>query len=71
MGIGERVRRLEARAKGNTSSIDLFAQMKRYETIFEAIEDGSPLDIEDPDVQTCLDYRQYFAEMEAMRDEAG
>jgi len=44
--------------------------VRRYEAIFEAIEAGSPLDIEDPDVQTCLEYKHYFAELERARDEA-
>jgi hypothetical protein len=43
--------------------------MKRYEEIYKALEAGSPLDIEDPDVQTCLEYEQYFADMERARDE--
>ena len=67
MGIAERLRRLEDRAKCHVPSYDLFADMKRYEAIFEAIEAGSSLDIEDPDVQTCLEYERYFAELEATR----
>ncbi|MGD0953814.1 MAG: hypothetical protein ABR985_15735 [Methanotrichaceae archaeon] len=70
MGICKRLRRLEARAKGNMSSFDLFAQRKRYEEIYKALEVGSPLDIEDPDVRTCLEYERYFAELERTRDEA-
>lgn len=71
MGIAERLRRLEDRAKCRVTSYDLFADMKRYEAIFEAIKAGSPLDIGDPDVQTCLEYERYFAEMGRTRDEAG
>lgn len=70
MGIAERLRRLEARAKGETSSFDLFSRMRQYEAILEAIEAGSSLDIENPDVQTCLEYERYFAELERARDEA-
>jgi hypothetical protein len=67
MGISERLRRLEERAKGNTPNIELFALIKRYEAIFEAIEAGSPLDIENSYVVTCLEYERYFAELERVR----
>jgi hypothetical protein len=70
MGIVERLRRLEDRAKYRMPSYDLFARMKRYEAIFEAIEVGSPLDTDDPEVKDCLEYEQYFADMERARDEA-
>ena len=70
MGIAERLRRLEAKAMCHEPCHDLFADMKRYEAIFEAIEVGSPLDTTDPDVQNCLEYEQYFAELERARDEA-
>ena len=71
MGIAERLRRLEDQAKCSVASFDLFADMKRYEAIYEAIEAGSPRDIEDPDVRSCLEYERYFAELERTRDEAG
>jgi hypothetical protein len=44
---------------------------KPAEEIYKALEAGSPLDIEDPDVQTCLEYERYFAELQRARDEAG
>ena len=70
MGIAERLRRLEAKARCPKSSYDLFADMKLYEEIYKMLEADSHLDIEDPDVQTRLEYERYFAELEWTRDKA-
>ncbi len=62
-----RLEKLEAKTKAHLPRSDLFARMARYEEIYEAMDTGLPLDADDPDVKTYLEYEPYFAELEAMR----
>jgi hypothetical protein len=65
--IEKRLSSVEAQAK--MPGCDLFARMKRYEEIYKAIDSGLPLDVNDPDVQTCLRYQPFFDEMGRQRNE--
>jgi hypothetical protein len=63
--IEKRLSSVEAQAK--MPGCNLFARIKRYEEVYEALDAGLPLDANDPDVKTCLEYEQFFVELERQR----
>jgi hypothetical protein len=67
--LEHRLSALESRVRPDNTHMSLQEELKMYEEIFTALDQGDPLDLEDPLVKDVLEYQDYFNSLEGCHEE--